>query len=69
MGRCYTDLKSLTANRKLLKANPPLTSVTGDRHGVQCANGAFLPEMCYETMRNKAMVIWRGIAHELCLGI
>uniref|UniRef100_A0A2H1W837 SFRICE_038722 n=1 Tax=Spodoptera frugiperda TaxID=7108 RepID=A0A2H1W837_SPOFR len=28
--------KSLTANRKLLKANPPLTSVTGDRHGVQC---------------------------------
>ncbi|KAF9819267.1 hypothetical protein SFRURICE_014228, partial [Spodoptera frugiperda] len=23
--------------RKLLKANPPLTSVTGDRHGVQCA--------------------------------
>ncbi|KAF9798018.1 hypothetical protein SFRURICE_007537 [Spodoptera frugiperda] len=27
---------SLTANRKLLKANPPLTSVTGDHHGVQC---------------------------------
>uniref|UniRef100_A0A2H1VCE9 SFRICE_029421 n=1 Tax=Spodoptera frugiperda TaxID=7108 RepID=A0A2H1VCE9_SPOFR len=27
---------SLTANRKLLKANPPLTSVTGDNHGVQC---------------------------------
>uniref|UniRef100_A0A2H1VXK1 SFRICE_012251 n=1 Tax=Spodoptera frugiperda TaxID=7108 RepID=A0A2H1VXK1_SPOFR len=27
---------SLTANRKLLKANPPLTSVTGDYHGVQC---------------------------------
>ncbi|KAF9791408.1 hypothetical protein SFRURICE_015993, partial [Spodoptera frugiperda] len=26
----------LTANRKLLKANPPLTSVTGDHHGVQC---------------------------------
>ncbi|KAF9810370.1 hypothetical protein SFRURICE_008626, partial [Spodoptera frugiperda] len=25
--------KSLTANRKLLKANPPLTSVTGDPHG------------------------------------
>uniref|UniRef100_A0A2H1WKD4 SFRICE_008296 n=1 Tax=Spodoptera frugiperda TaxID=7108 RepID=A0A2H1WKD4_SPOFR len=31
-------LKSLTANRKLLKANPPLTSVTGDHHGVQCVN-------------------------------
>ncbi|KAF9796347.1 hypothetical protein SFRURICE_019428 [Spodoptera frugiperda] len=29
---------SLTANRKLLKANPPLTSVTGDHHGVQCVN-------------------------------
>ncbi|KAF9796725.1 hypothetical protein SFRURICE_014549, partial [Spodoptera frugiperda] len=27
---------SLTANRKLLKANPPLTSVTGDHHGLQC---------------------------------
>ncbi|KAF9810375.1 hypothetical protein SFRURICE_008631 [Spodoptera frugiperda] len=25
-----------TANRKLLKANPSLTSVTGDHHGVQC---------------------------------
>ncbi|KAF9794754.1 hypothetical protein SFRURICE_017444 [Spodoptera frugiperda] len=31
-------LKSLTANRKLFKANPPLTSVTGDHHGVQCVN-------------------------------
>uniref|UniRef100_A0A2H1WIM6 SFRICE_035208 n=1 Tax=Spodoptera frugiperda TaxID=7108 RepID=A0A2H1WIM6_SPOFR len=30
------DQFSLTANRKLLKANPPLTSVTGDHHGVQC---------------------------------
>ncbi|KAF9801036.1 hypothetical protein SFRURICE_006079 [Spodoptera frugiperda] len=29
-------IKSLTANRQLLKANPPLTSVTGDHHGVQC---------------------------------
>ncbi|KAF9822864.1 hypothetical protein SFRURICE_016098 [Spodoptera frugiperda] len=29
---------SLTANRKLLKVNPPLTSVTGDHHGVQCVN-------------------------------
>ncbi|KAF9822952.1 hypothetical protein SFRURICE_018126 [Spodoptera frugiperda] len=29
------DQNSLTANRKLLKANPPLTSVTGDHHGVQ----------------------------------
>uniref|UniRef100_A0A2H1WWE1 SFRICE_031134 n=1 Tax=Spodoptera frugiperda TaxID=7108 RepID=A0A2H1WWE1_SPOFR len=28
--------KRLTVNRKLLKANPPLTSVTGDHHGVQC---------------------------------
>ncbi|KAF9807992.1 hypothetical protein SFRURICE_017164 [Spodoptera frugiperda] len=32
------SVKSLTANRKLLKANPPLTSVTGDHHGVQCVN-------------------------------
>uniref|UniRef100_A0A2H1VVI7 SFRICE_011242 n=1 Tax=Spodoptera frugiperda TaxID=7108 RepID=A0A2H1VVI7_SPOFR len=31
------SFKSLTANRKLLKANPPLTSVTGDHHGVQCS--------------------------------
>ncbi|KAF9799605.1 hypothetical protein SFRURICE_018792 [Spodoptera frugiperda] len=23
---------------KVLKANPPLTSVTGDHHGVQCVN-------------------------------
>uniref|UniRef100_A0A2H1WT52 SFRICE_008088 n=1 Tax=Spodoptera frugiperda TaxID=7108 RepID=A0A2H1WT52_SPOFR len=30
------SLKSLTANRNLLKANPPLTSVTGDHHGVHC---------------------------------
>ncbi|KAF9790127.1 hypothetical protein SFRURICE_021568, partial [Spodoptera frugiperda] len=29
---------SLTANGKLLKVNPPLTSVTGDHHGVQCVN-------------------------------
>ncbi|KAF9803836.1 hypothetical protein SFRURICE_013113, partial [Spodoptera frugiperda] len=29
-------IKSLTANRKLLKANPPLTLVTGDHHSVQC---------------------------------
>ncbi|KAF9801028.1 hypothetical protein SFRURICE_006071 [Spodoptera frugiperda] len=28
--------RSLTANRKLLKANSPLTSVTGDHYGVQC---------------------------------
>uniref|UniRef100_A0A2H1V5S9 SFRICE_000298 n=1 Tax=Spodoptera frugiperda TaxID=7108 RepID=A0A2H1V5S9_SPOFR len=32
------EIKSLTANRKLLKANPPLMSVTGDHHGVQCVN-------------------------------
>ncbi|KAF9811861.1 hypothetical protein SFRURICE_021218 [Spodoptera frugiperda] len=31
-------LKSLTANRKLLKANPPLTSVTSEHHGVPCVN-------------------------------
>uniref|UniRef100_A0A2H1V3N6 SFRICE_024583 n=1 Tax=Spodoptera frugiperda TaxID=7108 RepID=A0A2H1V3N6_SPOFR len=29
-------IKSLTANRKLLKANPPLMSVTGDPHSIQC---------------------------------
>uniref|UniRef100_A0A2H1X2K6 SFRICE_012050 n=1 Tax=Spodoptera frugiperda TaxID=7108 RepID=A0A2H1X2K6_SPOFR len=34
-------LKSLTANRKLLKANPPLTSVTGDYHGVQSVKYIF----------------------------
>uniref|UniRef100_A0A2H1W6A2 SFRICE_014481 n=1 Tax=Spodoptera frugiperda TaxID=7108 RepID=A0A2H1W6A2_SPOFR len=33
---CKAVIMSLTANRKLLKANPPLTSVTGDHHGVQC---------------------------------
>ncbi|KAF9800858.1 hypothetical protein SFRURICE_003193 [Spodoptera frugiperda] len=32
----FQHFKSLTANRKLLKANPPLTSVTGDHHSVQC---------------------------------
>ncbi|KAF9790232.1 hypothetical protein SFRURICE_010892 [Spodoptera frugiperda] len=35
------SFKSLTANRKLLKANPPLTSVTGDHHGVQCVNSFY----------------------------
>ncbi|KAF9797120.1 hypothetical protein SFRURICE_019741, partial [Spodoptera frugiperda] len=35
--RCDKYIKSLTANRKLLKANPPLTSITGDPHGVQSA--------------------------------
>ncbi|KAF9823542.1 hypothetical protein SFRURICE_011395, partial [Spodoptera frugiperda] len=35
------QLFSLTANRKLLKANPPLTSVTGDHHGVQVVTGFF----------------------------
>ncbi|KAF9806972.1 hypothetical protein SFRURICE_010296 [Spodoptera frugiperda] len=29
---------SLTVNRKLLKAKPPLTSVTGNYHGDQCVN-------------------------------
>ncbi|KAF9799299.1 hypothetical protein SFRURICE_000807 [Spodoptera frugiperda] len=53
-------VKSLTANRKLLKANPPLTSVTGDHHGgVQCVKQktyrtyyycAIPPEMCYATL-------------------
>ncbi|KAF9799882.1 hypothetical protein SFRURICE_017117 [Spodoptera frugiperda] len=32
------NFHTLTANRKLLKANSPLTSVTGDHHGVQCVN-------------------------------
>ncbi|KAF9816446.1 hypothetical protein SFRURICE_000352, partial [Spodoptera frugiperda] len=32
----FRILESLTANRKFLKPNPPLTSVTGDHHGVQC---------------------------------
>uniref|UniRef100_A0A2H1WD80 SFRICE_010502 n=1 Tax=Spodoptera frugiperda TaxID=7108 RepID=A0A2H1WD80_SPOFR len=32
--RLSIKLKSLTANRKLLKANPPLASVTGNPHGV-----------------------------------
>uniref|UniRef100_A0A2H1WM11 SFRICE_018198 n=1 Tax=Spodoptera frugiperda TaxID=7108 RepID=A0A2H1WM11_SPOFR len=34
-----TIVKSLTADRKLLKVNPPLTSVTSDHHGVQCVKG------------------------------
>uniref|UniRef100_A0A2H1VCB1 SFRICE_015185 n=1 Tax=Spodoptera frugiperda TaxID=7108 RepID=A0A2H1VCB1_SPOFR len=37
-GHPTTAPTSLTANRKLLKANPPLTSITGDHHGVQCVN-------------------------------
>ncbi|KAF9811883.1 hypothetical protein SFRURICE_021240 [Spodoptera frugiperda] len=37
---------SLTANRKLLKANPPLTSVTGDHYGVQCVKN-ILFAFCY----------------------
>ncbi|KAF9801387.1 hypothetical protein SFRURICE_016770, partial [Spodoptera frugiperda] len=36
LGDPFIEFKSLTANRKLLKANPPLTSVTGDHHGIQC---------------------------------
>ncbi|KAF9797423.1 hypothetical protein SFRURICE_005899, partial [Spodoptera frugiperda] len=42
----FSIFKSLTTNRKLLKANPPLMSVTGDHHGVQCC---FLTrcELCY----------------------
>ncbi|KAF9817115.1 hypothetical protein SFRURICE_013903 [Spodoptera frugiperda] len=36
-----TKEASLTANRKLLKANPPLTSVTGNHHGVQCVKLSF----------------------------
>uniref|UniRef100_A0A2H1VPQ7 SFRICE_019224 n=1 Tax=Spodoptera frugiperda TaxID=7108 RepID=A0A2H1VPQ7_SPOFR len=35
-------IKSLTANRKLLKANPPLTLVTGDHHSVQCVKVGLL---------------------------
>uniref|UniRef100_A0A2H1VAA8 SFRICE_010145 n=1 Tax=Spodoptera frugiperda TaxID=7108 RepID=A0A2H1VAA8_SPOFR len=38
------QLQSLTANRNLLKANPPLTSVTGDPHDVQCVNGGKIRE-------------------------
>ncbi|KAF9799512.1 hypothetical protein SFRURICE_018699, partial [Spodoptera frugiperda] len=29
---------------KLLKANPPVTSVTGDHHSVQCVNGRNPPQ-------------------------
>ncbi|KAF9798514.1 hypothetical protein SFRURICE_012542, partial [Spodoptera frugiperda] len=36
------NLASLTVNRKLLKVNLPLTSVTGDHHGVQCVNNNFM---------------------------
>ncbi|KAF9823644.1 hypothetical protein SFRURICE_009189 [Spodoptera frugiperda] len=37
-GALLHGARSLAANRKLLKANPPLTSVTGDHHGAQCVN-------------------------------
>uniref|UniRef100_A0A2H1WLL7 SFRICE_009204 n=1 Tax=Spodoptera frugiperda TaxID=7108 RepID=A0A2H1WLL7_SPOFR len=37
------NVHSLTANRKLLKANPPLTSVTGDHHGVQYVEAKIVP--------------------------
>uniref|UniRef100_A0A2H1VRG1 SFRICE_007009 n=1 Tax=Spodoptera frugiperda TaxID=7108 RepID=A0A2H1VRG1_SPOFR len=43
-------VNSLTANRKLLKVNPPLTSVTGDHHNFPSVKGAFPPEMCYATL-------------------
>ncbi|KAF9802209.1 hypothetical protein SFRURICE_001075 [Spodoptera frugiperda] len=52
------SLKSLTANRKLLQANPPLTSVNSDPAAFKglyfCEElhqaGAFPPEMCYATL-------------------
>uniref|UniRef100_A0A2H1VVB9 SFRICE_040157 n=1 Tax=Spodoptera frugiperda TaxID=7108 RepID=A0A2H1VVB9_SPOFR len=35
LGKLSFSFKSLTANRKLLKGNPPLTWVTGGHRGVQ----------------------------------
>ncbi|KAF9809416.1 hypothetical protein SFRURICE_003513 [Spodoptera frugiperda] len=38
MAAFQQSFRTLTANKKLLKANPPLTSGNGDHHGVQCIN-------------------------------
>ncbi|KAF9800239.1 hypothetical protein SFRURICE_009999 [Spodoptera frugiperda] len=44
---------SLTANRILLNANPPLTSVTGDHHGVQCVKKLFYTKWSQVRLPNK----------------
>ncbi|KAF9809467.1 hypothetical protein SFRURICE_020764, partial [Spodoptera frugiperda] len=44
-----TTVSSLTANRILLNANPPLTSVTGDHHGVQCVKKLFYTKLLLVT--------------------
>ncbi|KAF9789928.1 hypothetical protein SFRURICE_016843 [Spodoptera frugiperda] len=51
--RLSIKLKSLTANRKLLKANPPLASVTGNPHGVDKSAGSvkFLGHQCARCRR------------------
>uniref|UniRef100_A0A2H1VN42 SFRICE_016663 n=1 Tax=Spodoptera frugiperda TaxID=7108 RepID=A0A2H1VN42_SPOFR len=46
-------IKSLTANRKLLKAIPPLTSVTGEHHGVQCVKEFTVLVILLERGHNK----------------
>ncbi|KAF9813726.1 hypothetical protein SFRURICE_007881, partial [Spodoptera frugiperda] len=51
---------SLTANRKLLKANPPITSVTGDHQGVQCVKqlvGTFERQSKYNNNYNVCLSV------------
>ncbi|KAF9806851.1 hypothetical protein SFRURICE_008551 [Spodoptera frugiperda] len=57
---CYRA-GSLTANRKLLKANPPLTSVTGDHHGVQCGLSNKSALLAFWVIRNLRVVEESGI--------
>ncbi|KAF9821978.1 hypothetical protein SFRURICE_017832 [Spodoptera frugiperda] len=52
------SLKSSTANRKLLKGNPPLTSVTGDHHGVQIA-----PKWIEEPTNTSLLLGQRGVVY------
>ncbi|KAF9798494.1 hypothetical protein SFRURICE_012522, partial [Spodoptera frugiperda] len=57
------DIKSLIANRKLLKANPPLTSVTGDHHGVQCSN---LPYRISSVLYKHSPAQYKKLGPERC---
>ncbi|KAF9789042.1 hypothetical protein SFRURICE_005644, partial [Spodoptera frugiperda] len=48
---------SLTANRKLLKPNPALTSVTDDHHGVQCVKSNNLASPAFGKARGSVRLL------------